>query len=196
MQVVQNGRKHEVNIVKTPNKGWGVFAGDQAKIPKGSFIGIYAGEVIKDDEADRRGVVYNNKSGRTYLFDLDSYHLKYVTADGELQNKAERETTDEREKVEEWCSTYSIDAFHAGNFTRYVNHSCQPNCELWSVYLNNPNLNLPLLVFFTIRDIHPREELTFDYSGDAIHEEGQKPKHLNDNKCYCGAPQCKGYMFR
>lgn len=33
----------------------GIFAGRQ-KIPKGSFIGIYAGEVLTENEGDERGM--------------------------------------------------------------------------------------------------------------------------------------------
>lgn len=32
----------------------GIFAGKQ-KIPKGSFIGIYSGELLSEDEGDERG---------------------------------------------------------------------------------------------------------------------------------------------
>ena len=56
--------------MKTPNKGWGwwplsiiffllvkstlgIFAGK--RIPSGTFVGIYAGEIITDEEGERRG---------------------------------------------------------------------------------------------------------------------------------------------
>ena len=43
-----------VNIKKTREKGWGVFAGSE-KIPKGKFLGIYAGELLNFEESERRG---------------------------------------------------------------------------------------------------------------------------------------------
>lgn len=72
LKVVQHGRQYAVNIRKTTNKGWGmslnivilcylkpvllgVFAGRQ-KIPKGSFIGIYAGELLTENEGEERGM--------------------------------------------------------------------------------------------------------------------------------------------
>lgn len=53
IQVVGNGRQVDIDIVKTEKKGWGVFA--RNKILKGSYVGIYAGELITTDEADDRG---------------------------------------------------------------------------------------------------------------------------------------------
>lgn len=43
---------------------------------------------------------FYNKSGKTYLFDLDFYHLKkeYENKDGE-----------------EWTNKYTVDAYQAGN---------------------------------------------------------------------------------
>ncbi|KAG6841070.1 hypothetical protein C0991_002162 [Blastosporella zonata] len=97
-RVVQHGRKCVVSIQKTKEKGWGVFAGAK-KIPSGMFIGIYAGELLTDRVGEERGITYN-KFGRTYLFDLDFYHLKAGNEDWDIQ--------------------YTIDAYHAGNFTRFL----------------------------------------------------------------------------
>lgn len=70
---MQHGRKVQVVIRKTENKGWGdyhscftctlssdwcltgVFNGLK-KIPQGTFIGIYAGELLTDEEAHMRGL--------------------------------------------------------------------------------------------------------------------------------------------
>lgn len=69
---MQRGREHVVVIQKTKKKGWGeftlpalrdmllspaagIFAG-QKKIPKGSFIGIYAGEILTDRIGEHRGM--------------------------------------------------------------------------------------------------------------------------------------------
>lgn len=72
-QVVQRGRKCMVNIGKTYEKGWGlfisrslfilscsisfsgVFAGAK-KIPSGTFVGIYAGELLTDAVGEHRGL--------------------------------------------------------------------------------------------------------------------------------------------
>ncbi|KAJ3512652.1 hypothetical protein NLJ89_g3406 [Agrocybe chaxingu] len=103
-RVVQHGRKVEVHIRKTESKGWGVFAGDK-KIPQGTFIGIYSGELLLDTEAHARGVNYN-KFGRTYLFDLDFHHLKSHLP---------------KEQQQAWTSQFTVDAYHAGNIPGILN---------------------------------------------------------------------------
>ncbi|KAK0080937.1 hypothetical protein PV325_013077 [Microctonus aethiopoides] len=76
----------------------------------------------------------------------------------------------------------TIDAEPKGNLSRFMNHSCQPNCETqkWTV---NGDTRIGL---FAIRDIDVGEELTFNYNL-ASDGETRKP-------CLCGAPNCSGYI--
>ncbi|CCM00400.1 uncharacterized protein FIBRA_02430 [Fibroporia radiculosa] len=179
-RVVQHGRKIAIEIRKTRDKGWGIFAGDK-KIPKDSFIGIYAGEYLTEAEAEERGSIYN-KFGRTYLFDLDFWHLRQGDTD--------------------WENKFSIDAYHAGNFTRYLNHSCDPNCDIVPCYINEANLDKPLLTIFSLRDIAAGEELCFSYFGtgdDEVDDQDEESRIYNDAvyvPCQCGAAQCRGNMWK
>jgi len=174
-RVVQKGRKCSVNIKKTSNKGWGVFA--SKKIAKGTYIGLYSGEFLKDDECERRGLVYD-QSGRTYLLDIDFYYLKPF---GDVQ--------------------YVVDAYHVGNFTRFLNNSCDPNCKVNPCYINEPDIRRPLLALFATRDVGIGEELCFSYNGhDPDNPEDDDDDDLLGsksikNKCYCGAVKCRGFMF-
>ncbi|XP_065068575.1 histone-lysine N-methyltransferase EHMT1-like isoform X2 [Rhopilema esculentum] len=61
-RVVQKGLQFPLQVYKTANMGWGLRT--IGPILKGSFVLNYVGEVISDDEADRRG-------DDSYLFDLD-----------------------------------------------------------------------------------------------------------------------------
>lgn len=179
-RVVQNGRKIPIKIAKTEKKGWGVFYSGTRRIPKGTFVGIYAGEIISWEEAEMRGTTYD-KWGRTYLFDLDFDHIKGI---------------DDAHK-------YIVDAYHAGNFTRYLNHSCSPNCALAACYINEANLHKPLLAIFTCTDVSAGEELTFSYCGEVtektVAETAEKVKagKVSDvhTPCHCGAALCNGYLF-
>ncbi|KAG6901243.1 hypothetical protein C0995_014649 [Termitomyces sp. Mi166 len=185
-RVVQHGRKCAIRIQKTQEKGWGVFAGAK-KIYAGSFIGVYAGELLTDQAGEIRGITYN-KFGRTYLFDLDFWHL--------------------RQGKEDWDIQYTVDAYHAGNFTRFLNHSCDPNCSLVSCYINDSDLQKPLLTVFAKRDIEPFEELCFSYSGESGDgseendgEGAPRSSPAGDKdavyiKCACKASNCTGYMFK
>lgn len=182
-RVVQGGRQVAIRLQKTKNKGWGVFASQ--KIPMGTYIGIYAGELLTEEEGEKRGLDYN-RLGRTYLFDLDFWYLR--------GDKGE----------DEWKNKYVVDAFHVGNFTRFLNHSCDPNCHLSACYINDPDIERPLLTLFSLRDIQQNEELTFSYFGlededDDKRESPSSPKKHQDDAiygiCHCGAAKCKGKLF-
>ncbi|EZA60650.1 putative histone-lysine N-methyltransferase NSD2 [Ooceraea biroi] len=76
----------------------------------------------------------------------------------------------------------TIDAEPKGNLSRFMNHSCAPNCETqkWTV---NGDTRIGL---FALRDIESGEELTFNYNL-ASDGETRKP-------CLCGAPNCSGFI--
>lgn len=73
-----------------------------------------------------------------------------------------------------------IDAEHDACLVKYVNHSCDPNCE--SDVVDGR-------VFYTaLRDIAPGEELTVDYALEV--DEGDDDPY----ECHCGASNCRGTM--
>lgn len=73
-----------------------------------------------------------------------------------------------------------IDATKRGGLARFMNHSCDPNCELqkWNV---GCKLRMGL---FTTRQIAEGEELTFDYRFERFGAPAQP--------CFCGSVKCKG----
>ncbi|XP_026473475.1 probable histone-lysine N-methyltransferase Mes-4 isoform X3 [Ctenocephalides felis] len=75
-----------------------------------------------------------------------------------------------------------IDAGPKGNVSRFMNHSCDPNCETqkWTV---NGDTRVGL---FAIKDIEADTELTFNYN---LESTGGDKK-----KCYCGAAKCAGFI--
>lgn len=74
-----------------------------------------------------------------------------------------------------------IDATLKGGVSRFINHSCDPNCETqkWTV---NGELRVG---FFTRKEIKKGEELTFDYQFEHYGE---------PQKCYCGSDNCRGFI--
>lgn len=78
-----------------------------------------------------------------------------------------------------------IDGYRMANEGRFVNHSCEPNCEMqkWSV---NGYYRVGL---FALRDIEPGEELTYDYNFDSFNLETQQV-------CKCGTSKCRGVIGR
>lgn len=67
---------------------------------------------------------------------------------------------------------FVIDAEKMGNFTRFINHSSQPNLGMQSVYLRG----LPRMIFVALKEISSGEQLTFDYGNSFWKESQSIPK--------------------
>jgi len=75
-------RGHPVLVAKSTVAGFGLFTRDQ--LNKGDFIVEYIGELISQEEGERRGGFYDHKK-RSFLFNLD---LDYVIDSTRKGNKA------------------------------------------------------------------------------------------------------------
>ncbi|XP_039212733.1 histone-lysine N-methyltransferase, H3 lysine-36 specific isoform X2 [Crotalus tigris] len=75
-----------------------------------------------------------------------------------------------------------IDAGPKGNYARFMNHCCQPNCETqkWSV---NGDTRVGL---FALVNIKAGTELTFNYNLECLGN--------GKTVCKCGAPNCSGFL--
>lgn len=79
----------------------------------------------------------------------------------------------------------SIDGRDGGNDSRFINHSCEPNCEAQQdgdrVYI------------YTLRAIKAGEELFYDYAYELPGVLDAKTRaHY---KCLCGTPSCRGTIL-
>jgi len=78
-----------------------------------------------------------------------------------------------------------IDGGANGNDARFVNHSCDPNCE--SV------IDDRRVFIEAVRTIQPGQELTYDYQ---IGRDKQDPPNIDQIfACRCGANDCRGSML-
>lgn len=57
------------------------------------------------------------------------------------------------------CLLQYIDASKKGNESRFMNHSCKPNCELQKWIVGNQFR----IGIFALEDVPAYKELTFDY---------------------------------
>jgi hypothetical protein len=79
----------------------------------------------------------------------------------------------------------TIDAMVGGNESRFINHSCAPNCE--SVEEDGR------IFIESIATIQPGEELVYDYSFARTEETTAEDEEFY--KCRCGAPSCRGTIL-
>ncbi|MDA0751108.1 MAG: SET domain-containing protein-lysine N-methyltransferase [Verrucomicrobia bacterium] len=73
---------------------------------------------------------------------------------------------------------FDIDGSVDYNIARYINHSCDPNCE--------SDIKNDRVWLYTIRDVKEGEELTYNYGYDL--------EDFEYRTCKCGTTNCIGYM--
>jgi hypothetical protein len=78
-----------------------------------------------------------------------------------------------------------IDAGVNGNEARFINHACEPNCEIV--------VERKRVFIEARRDMRAGEEITYDY---ALEREGDDDEETERRfACRCGASTCRGTML-
>ncbi|XP_022183535.1 probable histone-lysine N-methyltransferase Mes-4 isoform X2 [Myzus persicae] len=134
----------------TKGRGWGLKTLEDIK--EGSFVIEYVGDVIDEEEFQRRCLEMHQRNEQNYYF---------LTID----------------------NSRTIDAGPKGNLSRFMNHSCEPNCvtQKWTV---NGDTRIGL---FALHDIPTGTELVFDYRLQSCSGVEKKP-------CQCGATRCSKFI--
>ena len=137
---------------KSPLHGSGLFAA--CNIKKGEQVIEYIGDKVTKREGDKR-------------------------ADKQIK-KAEKNKKNGMVYVFELNKKYDIDGGVARNYARFINHSCDPNCE---VEITDNHIWIS-----SIKRIKKGSELTYNYgyTFDTDYEE-----HI----CKCGSKKCVGYIL-
>lgn len=161
-RVVQLGSKVNICIYRTKKCGWGVKTSENIK--KGQFIATYVGEIITVKESEKR-----LEKGTSFL-----EHMWNLDFDDQQNYK------------------YIIDGSKYANFTYFINHSCNSNLNVYAVWINCLDRNLPQLALFASRDILAGEQLTTNYF---YRVSKGSPLKTSGTKCQCNMKNCKGYYF-
>ena len=74
--------------------------------------------------------------------------------------------------------SFVVDSQGKGNLTRFINHSCDPNCLM----INRNVMGESQIWIQTLKEIKQDEELTFDYKW----KRGDFP-----GQCFCGTKKCR-----
>ncbi len=78
-----------------------------------------------------------------------------------------------------------IDAGEGGNDARWINHSCDPNCET--------SEEDGRVFVYALRAIRPGEELFYDYK--LVPAERRTKKLEQEFACFCGSAKCRGTLL-
>lgn len=155
--VIQRGSQVKVSLIRTKSRGWGVRAEENLK--RGTFVGVYSGELVSAKSSSQR-------QDDTYFFNLSG---------------------SETLSVEDSNDQYVCDAKFYGNFTRFINHSCEANVVGIRSFTAHHDRRFPYIAFFTNQDIPERCELTLNY-GDNYWLVKSKRDGIY---CLCKRPTCK-----
>ncbi|MGF1484429.1 MAG: SET domain-containing protein [Opitutales bacterium] len=129
----------------------GLFA--TADIPKGTRVIEYIGEKITKKESERRALEWEEQA---------------------------RESGEGLVYIFDLNKRYDLDGNVPDNIARFINHSCEENCEA----INQRGK----IYIYSRRDIAEGEELTFDYGYDLA--------TFMEHPCKCGTERCIGYIVR
>ncbi len=127
----------------------GIFAAKN--IPAGTRIMEYVGERITKKESERRAIALMERAKQTGEAAVYIFTLN---------------------------SRYDLDGAEGENPARYINHSCDPNCEAF--------IERGRIFIYSKKDLTAGQELTYNYGFDFDTWE--------DHPCRCGEPRCVGYI--
>ena len=139
-----------IEVRESEIHGTGVFA--STKVPKGKKVIEYIGEKITKKESARRSIA--------------------------LIEKNRGSETDGAVYIFEVNKRHDIDGNIPENTARFINHSCDPNCE--------PDVIKNRVWLISTRKIKKGEELSYNYGFDL--------EDYEEHKCRCGAKECIGYI--
>jgi euchromatic histone-lysine N-methyltransferase len=180
-RVGQHGLKFRLQIFKTKSMGWGVRTLDF--IPSGSFVCEYIGEVLEDEEAQKR-------TNDEYLFAIG--HNYYDESLWEGLSRSIPSLQKGPGKDDE--TGFAVDASEMGNFAKFINHSCTPNIYAQNVLYDHEDISVPHIMFFACDDIRPNQELVYHYNYkiDQVHDANG---NIKKKKCLCGSVECDGWLY-
>lgn len=130
---------------------WGVFA--RKFIPKGAMVIQYVGEKISKEESDKR-------------------------IDKQLELNMSNPSVTGANYIFELDDDWDLDGDVDYNPAKYINHSCQANCEV--------EIEGDKIFINSIRDIEVGEEISYNYCYDL--------EDFEENPCRCGSEGCVGFI--
>lgn len=158
-RVTQRGMKHQLEVFRSDETGWGVRALDL--IPPGAFVCEYSGDVIIRGDHHSGG---DNVSmeGRS-IIDPRRFPERWR----EWGDASAVDPSTMRPQFPEFAGPgYVLDVSQKRNVASYISHSGIPNVFLQFVLRGNEDESYPHLMVFAMETIPPMRELSIDYGID------------------------------
>lgn len=141
-----------IRVSKSKIHNRGVFAAKD--IPKGTRVIEYVGDKLTKKQSDKRADEILEENIRN-----PDYGAVYIF---------------------ELNKTHDIDGSPDWNTAKWINHSCDPNCEV--------DIIRGHIWVIATRDIKKGEEITYNYGYDWDDD-------WEDHPCRCGSKNCVGYIL-
>lgn len=139
--------------------------------------------IIKDSKIHGKGAFATRKIPEgTLIVEYEGERISWQKAE---KRHAEKEGNSSHTFFFSLESGRIIDGGSGGNDARWINHSCEPNCEA-----REENKRI---FIYALRDIKRGEELNYDYGLQL--EERHTAKLKRTYACLCGAKNCRGTML-
>ncbi|NUO47798.1 MAG: SET domain-containing protein-lysine N-methyltransferase [Polyangiaceae bacterium] len=117
----------------------------------------------------------------TRIVEYTGEHISQAEADRRYEDRAD---DDSHTFLFEVGKNLVIDGGVGGSLARFINHSCDGNCEI--------TIEHRRIYIDSIRAIREGEELTYDYW---LVCDLDDPSELEVYACHCGSPNCRGSML-
>jgi uncharacterized protein len=157
-----------------------VLAGED---PAVSQVGAHPAYVVRQSSVHGYGAFATRDIAEGEV--VDEYVGERITHAQADERYAGRDINDSHTFLLTLDDDYVIDGGHGGNDTRFINHKCDPNCEIVT--------RDGRIFIVAARSIRGGEELGFEYN---IGREDDDPENVDEiYACRCGSPKCRGTIL-
>jgi SET domain-containing protein len=144
-----------------------------------------AAELDSSIEVDPEYACFGMRPARSRIHRWGLYATEFIPARRKVieytGERISRRETKRRAELSDYTYLFTLDSYWTvdgsvgGSGAEYINHSCEPNLAARIVKGH--------ILYMSLRDIRPGEELTVDYNFD---------KKVEKVPCRCGSRKCRG----
>ena len=116
---------------------------------------------------------------------IDEYVGEHISHDEADRRHSQKEENDSHTFLFTLDKKTVVDATDGGNDSRFINHSCEPNCEV--------TIEDGRIFIYALTALKPGDELLYDYNIGRSDEDPENQEQIF--ACRCGAKTCRGTML-